>query len=216
VIVLAVIAAVISYNHVYLLVRRYGESDLPVAPERVGRITGQIDGHLWREEPIAVDELPHLVLMLTAGCFVVICYLSGMRPGEVLNLRRGCRRTDERTGELLLRGQIGKGRDRQPPADGAEPGNEWRWAVVGPVHTAVAMLEDLKGQDLLFPTVVTHPGPRPDNGGQARKQPIINANIQQFIDWARYRPRGPWRPPESSASSARHPTPSYAHAKAWN
>jgi integrase len=159
------------------------ESGLPIAPERVGRITGQINGRLWRKEPIAVDELPHLVLMLTASCFVVICYLSGMRPGEVLNLRRGCRHTDERTGELLLRGQIGKGRDRQPPADTAEPGNERRWAVVGPVHAAVAMLEDLNGQDLLFPAVVAHPGPRPDNEGQARKQTIINANIQQFIDW---------------------------------
>ncbi|MFD5441837.1 hypothetical protein [Streptomyces tendae] len=87
---------------------------------------------------------------MTAACFVIVSYLSGMRPGEVVNLRRGCRAEDADSGELLLLGHRGKGYDRdaaetQRPA--ARP-----WAVVRPVHQAIALLESLHETELLFPT----------------------------------------------------------------
>ncbi|MFB7668888.1 hypothetical protein ACFC1R_34050 [Kitasatospora sp. NPDC056138] len=48
----------------------------------LGSVTGLIDGRPWREQPITVQELPNLVSHLAAACFVIISYLSGMRPGE--------------------------------------------------------------------------------------------------------------------------------------
>ena len=57
-----------------------------------------IDGRPWQDSPIAVSELRNLIRMVAAACFVAICYLSGARPGEVLDLRPGCRDTDEETG----------------------------------------------------------------------------------------------------------------------
>ncbi|KAB1139278.1 hypothetical protein F7R91_40630 [Streptomyces luteolifulvus] len=53
---------------------------LPVAEDFfIGRITGRIDGRPWRERPLTVSELPALVLVVTAACFVTVSYLSGMR-----------------------------------------------------------------------------------------------------------------------------------------
>jgi hypothetical protein len=48
----------------------------------LGTVTGRIDGRPWRDRPITVTELPTLILCLSAACFVIVCYLSGMRPGE--------------------------------------------------------------------------------------------------------------------------------------
>ncbi|MFI6357357.1 hypothetical protein ACIBJF_33035 [Streptomyces sp. NPDC050743] len=82
--------------------RMAAASGLPIADgcPLPAPITGRIDGRPWRESPITAGELPGLVQVLTAALFTVVCHLSGMRPGEVLNLRRGCRATDP--GDLLL------------------------------------------------------------------------------------------------------------------
>ncbi|MFC8438203.1 site-specific integrase [Streptomyces griseoincarnatus] len=119
-------------------------ADLPI-----GRITGRVDGRPWRQAPLTASEVPALVWVATAACFVTVSYLSGMRPGEVSNLRRGCRAQDDDSEELLLLGHRGKGYDRdaaetQKPA--ARP-----WAVVRPVHQAITLLESLHDTDLLFP-----------------------------------------------------------------
>ncbi|GAX58587.1 integrase SAM domain protein [Streptomyces olivochromogenes] len=126
-----------------------GQFGVPVADDcYLGTITGRIDGRPWRERPVTVGELPRLIRVLATACFVVICYLTGARPGEVLSLRRGCQATDEDTGELLIVGRRGKGFDRTPldPIDPDRP-----WVTVRPVHDAIAMLESLHRADLLFP-----------------------------------------------------------------
>lgn len=120
-------------------------TDLPL-----GRITGRIDGRPWRETPLTASELPALVWAVTAASHVVVSYLSGMRPGEVSNLRRGCRAEDPESGELLLLGHRGKGHNRSP-AETEAPASR-PWAVVHPVHEAIALLESLHETDLLFPT----------------------------------------------------------------
>lgn len=114
----------------------------------VSTISGRIGDRPWRNRPITVAELPRLIRILMAAGFVVICYLTGARPGEVLALRRGCRAVDEETGELLIQGRRGKGFDRTPldPVDPKRP-----WVTVQPVHDTIAMLESLHDADLLFP-----------------------------------------------------------------
>ncbi len=58
-------------------------SGIPVAGGFfVGSVTGQVDGRPWRDKPITASELPELVWVVTAACFVIVSYLSGMRPGK--------------------------------------------------------------------------------------------------------------------------------------
>jgi hypothetical protein len=163
--------------------RLLAQSGIPVADDTyIGGITGKIDGRPWRERPITVQELPTLVRLLYAAAFIVICYLSGMRPGEVLNLPRGCRDTDEGTGELLIRGQRGKGYDRTPlPGDTRDRHRPWVVAV--PVHAAIAVLEELFDGPLLFPASLAYAHKTRPGKFNARKSQAINADMGDFINW---------------------------------
>lgn len=163
--------------------RLLAQSGIPVADGTyLGGITGRIDGRPWRERPITVQELPTLVRLLYAAAFIVTCYLSGMRPGEVLNLPRGCRDADADTGELLIRGQRGKGYNRTPlPGDTQDRCRPWVAAV--PVHAAIAILEDLCDGPLLFPASLVCAHQSRPGQFNARQSQAINADIGHFISW---------------------------------
>ncbi|MFJ4582651.1 integrase SAM domain protein [Streptomyces echinatus] len=155
------------------------ELGVPIADDcYLGAITGRVDDRPWRDRPITAGELPLLVRVLVAACFVVICYLTGARPGEVVALRRGCRDTDPDTGELLIRGHRGKGYDRTPldPVDPARP-----WVTVQPVHDAIAMLESLHGTDLLFPTGLIKTNYRAGRFAIGTAQ--INRDMERLLAW---------------------------------
>ncbi|MGW7363932.1 site-specific integrase [Streptomyces sp. NPDC054841] len=144
----------------------------------LGTITGRVDGRPWRERPITVTELPRLIRVLVAASFVVICYLTGARPGEVLSLRRGCRATDEETGELLIQGRRGKGYDRTPldPVDPDRP-----WVTVQPVHDAIGMLESLHRADLLFPAGLIKTSHRAMRFAPRTAQ--MNRDMETLLSW---------------------------------
>ncbi len=163
--------------------RMLAQSGIPVADGTyIGTITGQVTGRPWRERPLTVAELPTLVRLLYAAIFTVTCYLSGMRPGEVLNLPRGCRGADEETGELLVRGRRGKGYDRSPlPGDTHSPHRPW--VVAAPVHAAVGLLEELSDGPLLFPASLIHAHRARPAEFNARKGHAITCDIGDFISW---------------------------------
>ncbi|MDT5050870.1 MAG: hypothetical protein QOG75_6789 [Mycobacterium sp.] len=71
--------------------------------------SGLIDGQRWRDDPIDESETRPLARHLMAACFIVVAYLSGMRPGEVLSLERGCVQRHPVTGMLLMTGRHWKG-----------------------------------------------------------------------------------------------------------
>jgi integrase len=157
-------------------------SGLPIASGcYLAAITARLGGRPWREHPITTAELPDLRRYLTAAAFVVICYLSGMRPGEVLNLRRGCAGADQATGELLVHGRPGKGHDRNPAA--ADTPADRPWVVVQPVHSAITLLESVTPGPLLFPASTTRPGVSRALDGNARTAVLLNRDIQEFITW---------------------------------
>lgn len=149
-------------------------------------VAGTLDGRPWRDKPITAQELPRLTHILSGALFTVVSYLSGMRPGEALNLRRGCRSSDPESGELMLDGRRGKGRGRTPlPATGSSgDGLARRWVVVQPVHDAVALLEEIAPHDLLFPPSY-HFGATPyrDPASSARSSRNIANDIAAFIAW---------------------------------
>jgi len=85
---------------------------------------------------------------------VVVAYLSGLRPADVLHLRVGCCPAPEDDGvgtvRYRLHGHQFKGvRD----ADGilARDGVSRQWTVIPPVHIAIGVLEQLTTTGHLFP-----------------------------------------------------------------
>ncbi|MFJ6661334.1 integrase SAM domain protein [Streptomyces sp. NPDC091377] len=158
---------------------------LPIADDCfIGTVTGLVNDVPWRDREITVAELPRLVRHAMAACFVVICYLTGTRPGEVLTLRRGCRDTDENSGELLIRGRPGKGSDRTPDTGAdteaaAKPSQPW--VTVQPVHEAIALLESLHDADLLFPAELLTNNPR--SVGFAQRSNQMNDGIESMVAW---------------------------------
>jgi integrase len=164
--------------------RLLDESGLPIEKgSYIGSIRGSINGQPWRDTPISTEELHTLVRLLSAACFLIICYLSGMRPGEVLNLRRGCRDLDAQTGQLLVRGRPGKGYDRAATTTTVDGAAQRPWVVVQPVHDAIAMLERLHAFPLLFPASLTSAQARRPNTHHARQSHSITLDLQDFSAW---------------------------------
>lgn len=148
--------------------------------------SGLIDGQRWRDDPIDESQTRPLARHLMAACFIVIAYLSGMRPGEVLSLERGCLHRDPDSGLLLMTGRHWKGvRD-----DAGEllPEGEIRrdpWVVAEPVAAAVTALENLHDEQLLFPNRL---GARTETGarfrdGRARGTQNMSNDLNAFRDW---------------------------------
>ena len=163
--------------------KRVLAAGLPVAKGSfVGVITGQVHGRPWRDHPITIRELPGLLRVLSAASFITTCYLSGARPGEILNLERGCYDVDEATGELLIKGRIGKGLNRtaapQNLAAQARP-----WVVVQPVHAAIQLMESLAGYRYVFPSSLAVSNHHRPNDEHSRKTSEMNDDIAEFMKW---------------------------------
>ncbi|MCX5583438.1 hypothetical protein [Streptomyces erythrochromogenes] len=121
--------------------------------------------------------------MVAAACFVVICYLSGARPGEVLNLRPGCREVDEETGELLMVGRRGKGFDRASLLPEEAKEDQRPWVVVAPVHAAITLLESFGDYPFLFPAGFTNAHAARPNEFNARQSWSINNDLEDLLTW---------------------------------
>ncbi len=59
-------------------------ADLPIqeGSPLAAPITAHLDGAAWRDNAVGFHEAPALARHLSTACFIVIAYLSGMRPGE--------------------------------------------------------------------------------------------------------------------------------------
>lgn len=147
-------------------------------------ITGQLAGRPWRDRPIAYNEAPRLARHLATAAAVVVAYLSGARPAEVLNLRRGC---IEHVGGLWLMTGVYFKNARDADGNKLPAGAPRRqpWVVVESVVRAVAVLERLHDQDLLFP-VHFDGAVRADSrrAGAARTAEILGRDLHAFIAWA--------------------------------
>lgn len=157
------------------MAQRHGIDMAPDAP--LGVITGRLHGRPWRNNPIGLSEIDWLVRALRAALFVTICYVSGMRPGEVLRLRRGCLHQDDKD-QFTLTGHASKG----PDYEGGDA-VERSWAVVSVVAEAVTMLESLTDFPLLFPPGLKRTSPRLLLQGRPLRSGEMNADIAKFISW---------------------------------
>lgn len=167
------------------------EAELPVvegAPLS-SPVTGLLDGRPWRAGAIDYTEAGVLARHLSTACFLVISYLSGMRPGEVLSLERGCVERDRAHELVLLRGRHWKGvrddaGDKRPEGEiRADP-----WVVTETVATAVTVLERLHPNTLLFPPTLFTDGRVGESilrsrVGGSRSETRINHDIGEFLTW---------------------------------
>lgn len=164
-------------------------SGLPVAEDAYLHYdaTGLLEGKPWTDHPISYNQAPMLARHLQTACFVIVAYLSGARPGEVLALRRGCVTRDEAQDLWLMTGKHGKG---VVDADGnKKPEGELRaepWVVVEPAARAAAVLERLHSSPLLFPTTLMING-RTSILGQraqlARSDSDVSEDITRLVSW---------------------------------
>ncbi len=172
----------ISKNAIY----KNRPSDITI---RVGapldvEINGKVEGERW-VDTIDFYEIDACVRHLATACAVVVAYLSGMRPEEVLALKRGCCQLSDSSDELSgyeIRGLTFKkrGDDGNTIVGGVERRNAW--FVIEPVARAVNVMEKLHPQELLFPVAAFDP--RAGSATTVSAQPrSVNSNIWKLIDW---------------------------------
>lgn len=182
-------------------IRRAGLPVAETAPLDIA-ITGTVHGRPWISH-ISYHQAQALALRLAAACLVVVAYLSGLRPAEVLHLSTGCCPAPEDDGAGTLRyrlhGHHFKGvrnTDGTPAPEGAAR----QWTVIPPVHTAIGILEQLTATCHLFPLRPAWldgasqqprrraPAPPGTRGSRCRTGQVItsraaNWRIAEFITW---------------------------------
>ena len=166
-------------------------------------VTGQLHGKPWTG-PISYHQAPALALRLSAACLIVVAYLSGLRPAELLHLQPECcpAPADDGTGPVRYRlhgvkFKAARNDDGTPAPDGEAR----QWTVIPPVHTAIGILEQLTATSHLFPLrphwlngAPRPPRRRPEaspgssRGRRHRTGQVIttgaaNTRIAEFITW---------------------------------
>ncbi|MEU3314465.1 integrase [Streptomyces sp. NPDC006662] len=170
--------------------------DLPrAAAERPGPcpltipVTGRIHGRLWREQ-IDFNEATELKRHLGTAAFIVLSYLTGMRPGEVLGLRSGCcpdpqPDAEGKVGRHLIRGHEFKtARDEDGNHQSAGVEREVPWVAIAPVVNAIRVLERMvPARHLLFDRSA-HDWRIDRPGSGSLKHSTLRTRIEDFVTWA--------------------------------
>lgn len=160
------------------IVARFG---LPIDVDMLRTNTFSVIGsHCWRKDTVDAGELVDLLRHVTTACFLVIAYLSGVRTGEALNLRRGCISRDSKLALTLMSGHQlkaeGPRRDRSPATI--------PWVVTDETAHAVSVLEQITMSDLLFPGFKLFSEDQFRFGATRTRTPgSINTDITSFIEW---------------------------------
>ncbi|GAA3311022.1 hypothetical protein GCM10020295_79660 [Streptomyces cinereospinus] len=147
-------------------------------------ITGRVAGQPWTES-IDFTEVPQLMRHLSVACFIVLAYLTGMRPGEVMGLESGCCPEPSSPGRHLIYGRVFKGvHDQDGNHYSAGQVREVPWVAIPPVVTAIRVLERIAPDGLLFDSAV-HAIPR----GRISTSRVVGFEamrnrIEDFIEWA--------------------------------
>ncbi|WBM80176.1 hypothetical protein KIV56_00885 [Cryobacterium breve] len=156
-------------------VRTYTEQNH--APARSGEpIRSAYTGEVFRP-PATKMEAGQLINCLESACYIVVCYLTGMRPGEVLTLESGSLQEGDHAGWAYLAGRTYK--NSRDSAGRHESNGIARtpWVAVTPVIEAVKVLEDLHPGKLLFPSR------HAQGSGRSLAYQTASDRVETFINW---------------------------------
>jgi integrase len=149
-------------------------------------ITATIDDQPWIHS-IDHFQIEALVAHLNTACFIVIAYLTGMRPSEVLSLRAGCCPEPPPSAEdegSTARRHLIRARHYKTAYD--QDGNHLSagvlrlapWVAVPQVAAAIRILEmQAAPAGLLFPTNDTN------RTGRSVTYSTMNRRIDEFVSW---------------------------------
>lgn len=177
-----------SYVAQQWVVRLLSESGLDVADYDSLHlpITAELDDAPWLPKPIGYSEVEYLADALIGACLVVVAYLSGMRPGEVLNLERDCVRYHAGSGMWTVTGRHFKtARSRKGEKIPEGEIRKVPWTVVEPVAHAIAVMESLHASELIFPErAITRSGQSSTvNDRAGLRSSSANKCIDKFTAW---------------------------------
>lgn len=123
---------------------------------------------------------------VSAACFIVLAYLTGMRPGEVMALEHGCCPAPSDGDRHLIYGRVFKGvHDQDSNHYSAGPVREVPWVAIPPVVTAIRVLERLAPEGGLLFDASVHTIPR----GRVSTDRVfgyeaMRHRIEDFAIWA--------------------------------
>jgi hypothetical protein len=149
-------------------------------------VTATVQGRPWHPGRYSYHQTRQLVRHLHTACLIVVAYLSGARPAEILNLRRGCIERDDTNDMYLMSGvyfknavdehgnKVPAGLQRRDP-----------WVVVQPVAEAIRVLERLHNEDLIFTnrTDPTRNYVTRRTGGAAQNSQVVTDGMHRFVDF---------------------------------
>ena len=143
-----------------------------------------IGGRVWHHT-IDFYEVDAWVRRLTAACYIVIAYLSGMRVEECRGLERDCCSRsdpdDELAGyEIHSRVFKVKGIDGNTIPGGIE--RDQPWYVIELVAKAIEVMQQLHSDDLLFPRIAFS-GKQAKDAYLSANTVAINGAIRELVSW---------------------------------
>ncbi|WP_434795724.1 integrase (plasmid) [Streptomyces albidoflavus] len=147
-------------------------------------VTGLVEGTPWTAF-IDFTETGELMRHLGTACFIVLAYLTGMRPAEVLGLETGCC-PDPETGLHLIYGRVFKNAtDQDGNHYSAGHVREVPWVAIPPVVTAIRVLERIAPDGgLLFDAAVHSFKNAPTAPAASIGQNGLRERIEAFAAWA--------------------------------
>ncbi len=147
-------------------------------------VTGLVDGTPWTAF-IDFTETRELMRHLGTACFIVLAYLTGMRPAEVLGLETGCC-PDPASGRHLIYGRVFKNAaDKDGNHHSAGHLREVPWVAIPPVVTAIRVLERLVPDGgLLFDAAAHTFHNTPTVPAASIRQNGLRGRIEAFATWA--------------------------------
>ncbi|NUL03312.1 integrase [Streptomyces lunaelactis] len=152
-------------------------------------ITGRINGKPWREA-IDFNDAAELMRHLGTASFMVLSYLTGMRPGEVLGLRTGCcpdpePDDDGKVGRHLIRGHAYKtARDEHGNHQSAGTEREVPWVAIAPVVNTIRVLERMVPDGHLLFDHSAHDLRIDRTGTGSLKHTTLRLRVEDFVTWA--------------------------------
>ncbi|MFD3580846.1 integrase [Streptomyces sp. NPDC058683] len=152
-------------------------------------VTGLLDDTAWREA-IDYTEAAFLMRQLGTACFIVIAYLTGMRPGEAAGLRSGCCPDPEPDNTGLYRRHLitstvyktARDADGNHRSEGEL--RDVPWVAIAPVVNAIRVLERMVPDGELLFDHHAHDLRGTRTGTGSLTIHTLGIRVEDFVTWA--------------------------------